>query len=243
MGRVQPDYARQWLYWRGTAEVRQDDYNLDYGINIDNQLYFGVGMSLRTYRMVILADYSGDEATIAKSSNDVPSDQLVSYDDERLSTLGFGLRAGVLYRPTNWLRLGGAIHTPTWVSKMQRMSMRTVAALAFQLQNIAIISAEYDFNHDGTGNLKDEHLLKSGVEYVFLKNGFLNAGYAYSFYTSRHIATVGLSWRSKHFVAGMAYMFGRTGMPQVRSSFNIVDTPLLKYSHNFVFTLAFRYGG
>ena len=225
-GAAVPDYSRQPLGWRGTALSRKDNYNLDYAMNINNRIYIGAGLSLRTYNANILSDISD---TI--------------FSDYNVSGLGIGLRAGVLYRPLTWLRLGCAIHSPTWATNISRLPMRSVVGMAFQFRTFGLLSFEYDYQHDGTRRLADRHLLKVGAEYVFLKNGFLNAGYSYSFDNARHSASVGLSWRSTHLVAGVAYMFGREGVPYVSHAYPLYNISPTKFTHNIVFTLAFRYGG
>ena len=221
---VQPEYSRQPQHWRTTSELKLDDYSIDYGMNISNCLYLGAGVSLRSYRVGVLSD-EGDSI----------------FDDYALAGLGVNLRAGIIYRPLTWLRLGCAVHSPTWASNTGRMPMRTVAGMAFQFLSSGLLSVEYDYQHDGTHHLEDRHMIKAGAEYVFLNNGFLDVGYAYSFIDDRHHASLGLSWRSAHIVAGVAYLFGRTAKPLVIGAFPLTEDNILKYSHNVVFTLAFRY--
>ncbi len=228
---VVPPFSRREQTFHAYANSRIDDYSMDYGMNISNKVYLGAGMSLRTLNSLIESEVSD---TI--------------FDDTKISNLGFTIRGGVIYRPARWLRLGAAVHSPIWVSDMKRLPMRTVVGMAFQAREKGLVSVEYDYYHDGTHLTPDMHLLKAGGEYVFARNGFINAGYAFSFIDQRHYASLGFSWRSAYFVAGMAYQFSYSQQPKLLSffpehTFVQTDSAIKSITNRIVFTFAWRYGG
>lgn len=87
---------------------RMDEYNINMAANWDDTFYAGMTLSIIDYNSTILSDLYEDydynyEGSYTEYSND-------------LETQGSGVnvKVGFLWRPTDALRLGAAIHTPTW---------------------------------------------------------------------------------------------------------------------------------
>lgn len=81
--------------------------------NYDNMLYFGATMGVQNI------NFEGKENYKEKLNNPTNESLLdVFYYDKYLHTRGAGInfKAGLIYRPTNALRLGVAVHTPTFFS-------------------------------------------------------------------------------------------------------------------------------
>lgn len=83
----------------------------DFGVsgNYADKLYFGATIGLATLRYKQTSTYSEDD-----KNNRVG----YKYWDfkENVNDVGAGvnLKAGVIYKPVNYLRVGAAVHTPTW---------------------------------------------------------------------------------------------------------------------------------
>lgn len=81
--------------------------------NYDNMLYFGATVGVQNI------NFEGKENYTEKLNNPTNESLLdVFYYDKYLHTRGAGInfKAGLIYRPTNALRLGVAVHTPTFFS-------------------------------------------------------------------------------------------------------------------------------
>lgn len=79
--------------------------------NIENRLYFGFTLGIPSIRFEEVNSYS---ETVIDEASDLESWSMVN----RLETSGSGinLKAGVIFRPVEYIRLGAAIHSPTWMS-------------------------------------------------------------------------------------------------------------------------------
>ena len=123
---------------------------------------------------------------------------------------GAALSAGLIYRPTAWLRLGFGLETPS-VGKLRRSTDGDLQALtdsvrntswitnnefndyhqplhlstsvAFQVNYYALIAFQYDYRHQA--NALDNHSLRMGLEIIPVPGLYINAGYAFESAFSR----------------------------------------------------------
>ncbi len=227
-----------------------DAYSLSWGTNISNKVYVGVRASLHTLSYEKVAQYTEQlpllgQYTITSTTN--------------VSGLGFNAAAGVIYRPTDYLRLGASFLTPTWMSLSQRhyatyessvdsilpltetayisedfgkrlLPMRAVGGIAYQVNNIGLISLEYDYTHQIDKIIADVHWLRLGTEWIAKNNWFFRAGYAYKsdfgagkalsreiyvndirtdtdyrYIPATQYASAGFGYRNKRMIADIAY--------------------------------------
>jgi len=86
------------------------EYDFSLGANYDNTLYLGA-----TIGIVGLRYFENSEYSETDPNDSVPDFNSMSFK-QHLSTKGsgFNFKFGVLYRPIDWIRIGGAIHTPTF---------------------------------------------------------------------------------------------------------------------------------
>ncbi|MBQ9076544.1 MAG: outer membrane protein transport protein [Muribaculaceae bacterium] len=97
-----------------------DEYSLNFGGNIMNTVYWGIGFGITDL------DYS-IEALYDEQLCDIPSEIPDEYYDghyelkneTRITGSGFNFKAGLIFKPVNELRLGFAIHTPTYYDLQQ----------------------------------------------------------------------------------------------------------------------------
>ncbi|MCB0805348.1 MAG: hypothetical protein KDC05_06075, partial [Bacteroidales bacterium] len=92
-----------------------NEFLFSFGGNFGDRLYLGGTFGFPMIRYFRETRYSEiDENNVL---NDFNSLQLF----ERLQTRasGFNMKFGMIVRATDWLRIGGAIHSPTWYSNMQ----------------------------------------------------------------------------------------------------------------------------
>lgn len=89
-----------------------DDITFGFGGNVRDKVYFGGTLGIPIYRYGAETVY-----TETDESNAHPEfNTLILSEDVDVSGIGFFAKAGVIVRPTEWLRLGATIHSPDWVT-------------------------------------------------------------------------------------------------------------------------------
>jgi hypothetical protein len=92
-----------------------NEYEFAFGANYNDRLYFGVTVG------VPVINYSENTAyTEVRKDTAIHYFRSMKYDTQ-LETHGTGinLKLGLIYRPADWVRIGAAIHTPTYYGNMR----------------------------------------------------------------------------------------------------------------------------
>lgn len=88
----------------------QGDYSITLGANILDKLYVGLGLTA--------VQTSYQHTSLYREAAEVDALSGLDYYDyhtwEQSEAIGAKISLGFIYRPTNFIRLGAAIHTPTW---------------------------------------------------------------------------------------------------------------------------------
>lgn len=109
-----------------------DEYEINLGGNISNTVYWGIGVGISDidYKQYVyyeeylnnalLPIVDNDGQVVAGQPTATPNDVGFGLDSRKhISGTGFNFKAGVIVRPINELRLGFAIHTPTYYNLTQ----------------------------------------------------------------------------------------------------------------------------
>ncbi|MGA2822432.1 MAG: hypothetical protein ABSE72_02800 [Bacteroidales bacterium] len=98
-----------------TTEGSINEYDFAFGINYNDRLYIGATIGIPVIRYSECTQYQ-----------EIKNDTAVHYFksmtfNQQLETHGTGinLKVGLIYRPADWLRIGAAIHTPTYYGNMR----------------------------------------------------------------------------------------------------------------------------
>lgn len=108
-----------------------DEYNINFGGNIADLLYWGIGFGITDLRWTQWSTYGEDidnaDVPVAGSRltmttpyyqrNGYASYDLNNY--KRITGSGFNMKIGVIFKPINEFRLGLSVHTPTWYNLNQ----------------------------------------------------------------------------------------------------------------------------
>ncbi len=147
-----------------------NEYVITVGGNFDDKLYLGGTIGIPYIRYIEHATYEEFD-----DKDSIPIFNQMSIYDELLTTgTGVNFKFGMIYRPTDWLRVGGAFHTPTFYTMHDEYyreishttdnntnyeeksprgvydyslttPMRAIGNLAFIYNQIGLIGIEYEF--------------------------------------------------------------------------------------------------
>lgn len=97
-----------------------DEYNIDFGGNVSDIVYWGLGVGIVDMNFSRSSNYS--ESIANALIYDGNGMNLATgnagfglYNDKYISGTGANLKFGVIVRPIDMLRIGLAVHTPTWM--------------------------------------------------------------------------------------------------------------------------------
>ena len=90
-----------------------NEYVFSFGANYNDRLYLGLTMGLPYIRYFEESQY--------RESNIENSDlkYFDRFDDLETRGSGFNFKLGLIYRASDWLRLGAAFHSPSWFGNMR----------------------------------------------------------------------------------------------------------------------------
>lgn len=96
----------KWLKEKGY----HGEYAISFGTNYRDKLYLGLTIGLQSFYHKIQSEYA--EETDKDSMEEL--DYYYFYENQKMVGTGTNFKFGAIYRPIPELRLGLAIHTPTW---------------------------------------------------------------------------------------------------------------------------------
>jgi len=187
---------------------------LSLGANIADRLYLGGAFGFPFVRYFERSTYS--EIDSENVHDDF--DNLSLYDDLHTKGAGFNMKFGMIVRVTNFFRLGGAIHSPTWFNNMTdewysdlstefdnndyysslspygtynyelHTPWRAMGGVSFVLWRFALISADYEYVDYSQAKLR-------GSQYDFYEENDAITNK----YTESHNIRLGTEIRFGHF--------------------------------------------
>ena len=129
-----------------------DEYAIDFGGNISDVVYWGIGFGITdlSYHSTVYYSESMADANICNANgNPVVGDAGIDLTNYRaISGSGWNFKAGLILKPIQEFRLGFAVHTPTWY-KLSQSSY-----------------AEMDFSYFDPNLPEDRYNPYSGNEYT-----------------------------------------------------------------------------
>ena len=198
-----------------------NEWSFGFGTNYQDILYLGMSFNIPWIRYFEKSTYS--ETDIADTIYDF--NKFNVYDRLETRGTGFNLKFGFIVRPVDFLRIGGAIHTPSWFNMRDYYDcsmesyfdngdyytqaspygnfryklttpLRLQGSLAFIIGQYGLISGEYEYVDYSNTKFRS-------VDYdYFHENNDISTSYVQG-----HNIKVGTEWRSGPFSfrAGYAY--------------------------------------
>ncbi len=177
-------------------------FSFDWAMNISNRWFVGAGIHLLSASMEGRAQYK-ETFNVRNERGDL------LYNDNsttlRYSTFSCAFAAGLIYRPTGWLRLGLGIQTPSLGGlsiystgtlyaltdslrsssapsgsnrdKSFHMPLHLSSSVAFQIGAYGMIGLQYDYFYQPSAD--SYHSLRTGIEVIPVLGMYINAGYAF----------------------------------------------------------------
>ena len=169
-----------------------DEYNISFGGNISNKLYFGLDFGILDldYRSFQAYEESLNNAYVMADDNDLYLSDLTYentsadwglYNYLHSEGTGINFKLGLIWKPTQTLRVGAAFHTPTYYD--MRDTYYVGASLKAYKDGNQLYSAEkgsndgYDYSSNYT--IKTPWRFMGGLAGVIGKSGIISLDYEY----------------------------------------------------------------
>lgn len=174
-----------------------DEYNINFGGNLANTVYWGLGIGITDLNYEQSTYYS-ETLTSANVPVGEPIDGITEGNCDwelnnwkKITGTGVNLKLGLIFKPINEFRLGLAVHTPTWYS------------LSTSYYGNILFGSEYGFQADqstdtadGSWNLTSPWKLMVGAAGVIGGRGIISVDYEYDAYGNMKTSDSGgdLEW-------------------------------------------------
>ncbi len=145
------------------------EYFLAVGANYENKLYLGMSVGIQR------ADYSYKSTYTESERNDQVPDfsrmNFIQYEDH--SGTGYNFKLGAIYRPTDFIRVGAAFHSPTYFNNLSYTWYNSVIASYDNGEDLQASSQQSDFSYKLTTPSK----ILGGVAVRIQEMGLISADY------------------------------------------------------------------
>lgn len=164
------------------------EWDITFGGNYNDQLYLGFTMGISNLRYIEESTWeeSDDQDTIPYFRNYVYSTEL------KTEGAGINFKAGLIYRPADFFRLGLAIHSPTWFSLTDNYSSTISADLEDGIDRIYDGPEFIPFDYSITTPFR----AIGSLAFVFAKQGAINVDYEFVNYNQSRIRPEDKSYKS-----------------------------------------------
>jgi len=193
-----------------------NEFLFSIGGNYNDKLYVGATFGIPYTRFFEESQYTENALADQVAYEDFQDMAVYNYLDARGT--GFNFKFGLIYRAQDWLRISGAVHTPTYYKMRENYysltrsyfengdqissyspdgyyeyklntPWRAIAGLAFIIKKIGIISADYEYADFGKAKFKTTSYSGAWDDYYDINND-INA-----YYAPTHNFHVGTEWR------------------------------------------------
>ncbi|MFN8154469.1 MAG: hypothetical protein U0Y08_09285 [Bacteroidia bacterium] len=187
------------------------EWDISFGGNYNDQLYFGFTMGISNLRYVEESTWEeiDDQDTIPYFKNYTYSTNL------KTEGAGLNLKAGVIYRPADFFRLGLAIHSPTWYSLTDTYSASMEADLEDGIENRWDGPEYIPFDYSITTPFR----AIGSMAFVFAKQGAFNVDYEFVNYNQARTRSTDDSFKSYFNTVNKAIRSKYTMSHNVRAGF------------------------
>lgn len=92
-----------------------NEFDISFGANLADKVFIGITFGIPTINY-----YEHSLYQESRTSDTVPNFKSLNYYyDLHTRGTGFNFKAGLIYKPIDWFRVGVAVHTPTWYPSLR----------------------------------------------------------------------------------------------------------------------------
>lgn len=162
-----------------TAGSQNETY-FSFGGNYLDRLYLGASMGIQTFRFEQTTrfeeNYTYDPPALA---SEFLAKNYVEQTDLITSGTGVNFKLGFIYRINNSVRIGGAIHSPTFFGMTETYTFKSNASFATgEFFEGDLVESNYRYR------LRTPTRYNASLAYVFLDKGLLNVDYEFVDYST-----------------------------------------------------------
>jgi hypothetical protein len=153
---------------------RSNQWAVSVAGNVDDRLYMGVTLGISDLRYLHDMRYTEEDINDvhrAWTTDSTPFNSLTYTDYYLTKGTGIDARLGVIYRPTDFLRLAASIQSPTWHSMKDRYLYEITARFDGSADTFGDDEVQGYYNY----NLVTPFRATLGAAFIYKKAGFLSA--------------------------------------------------------------------
>lgn len=174
-----------------TTTGNQNQWDFAYGGNFDDRLYIGGSIGVATLSYQRESVYNETITKVANSSyNDFNGFTFQVTDNLKVSGTGINFKAGLIFRPTDFVRLGASIQSPTFYA-LNETSHTDMSANFNGLQygsttlyNESAKGTEFKYDY----SLRTPMKATGGIAFILGKAGFLSFDAEYINYSNANLS-------------------------------------------------------
>jgi long-subunit fatty acid transport protein len=160
-----------------------NEYDFSLAFNIRDRFYLGMTWGIPYIRYYESSNYA--------ENNIINSDLNYFNRIEGLEThgTGFNFKMGVIYRASDWLRLGAAFHTPSWFSMRDYWSVTMISQ--FNTPDQSGVTRYVRTSPSGTYDysLQTPYRIQGNLAFIIGNIGLVSADYEFADYATSHFNT------------------------------------------------------
>lgn len=166
----------------------QGEYTFSFGTNYKDKLYLGMNIGIQSLSYRTHSTYQ----EVAPEQSPTGLDFYQFDEHQKTNGVGTNLKFGIIYRPIPVLRIGAAIHTPTWYNMSQRMET-TMYSLFNSPQDPSIGREDQEY-YAGSGVYSFDYNMRTpwravlSLATVLGQKAIISADYEYINYTNANFA-------------------------------------------------------
>ncbi len=209
---------------------------LSAGANYNNFLYLGATLGVPFFKYKETSIYT---ETDVENRNDY-FHSFTKTDELETEGSGVNFKVGVIIRPADWIRIGGAIETPTFftdVTDTYSTTFKSTFDTAGSLRASASGFYEYE--------LQTPFKAMAGVGFIIGQSGLISADYQYIDYTKARLRAADYDFDAENEAIKDGYLKGnnlrlgaewRAGVVSLRGGYAISDNPYRTGTNSAVHT-------
>ncbi|HKI90328.1 MAG TPA: outer membrane protein transport protein, partial [Draconibacterium sp.] len=200
-----------------------DEYSLALGVNFNHKLYLGASVGIMDLYYKESSDLKEWDA-----NNNIPYFNSFTFSKYlRTSGTGYNVKLGVIFKPTNEIRLGASVHTPTFYNLRDRFDTEMQSSLTYQdgsqtYDKVPDKILEYDYD------LETPLRATLSGAFVIAKKGLLSVDYEFVNYGSARLRRGGNAYNFASENQDIAKAYRSVGNLRVGGELRVTDAVSLR---------------